>query len=176
MSGSMSGKVHRLPLSKMPTSVFLYIPNIIGKYNSVIIRPTAGKAFFHYHSQSWLIINYVAIFWPYLYIYNILKLVCLQINTGYVRVIFAFISFYFMTNSPILAGIFYILSVLMDELDGYAARTFNQCKTVWLYHIRASLYYNMFPPFATVGSSFGAVLDMVTDRWVSEPAWISYSY
>ena len=76
------------PKSKMPTNVFLFIPNLI----------------------------------------------------GYVRIIFALASFYYMPYNPGHAVTFYILSELMDAFDGYAARRFNQ------------------------GTSFGAVLDMVTDR------------
>ena len=47
-------------------------------------------------------------------------------NTGYVRIIFALASFYYMPYNPGHAVTFYILSELMDAFDGYAARRFNQ--------------------------------------------------
>lgn len=77
---------------------------------------------------------------------------------GYARIIFAFVSFYFMPTNYIVASIFYLLSGLLDAFDGWAARRFNQ------------------------GTSFGAVLDMVTDRCATTclivilgyfyPAWL----
>ncbi|XP_064391599.1 CDP-diacylglycerol--inositol 3-phosphatidyltransferase-like [Halichondria panicea] len=59
---------------------------------------------------------------------------------GYARVVLGIISFYYMPFDPIKASICYLLSGLLDAFDGWAARRFNQ------------------------GTSFGAVLDMVTDR------------
>lgn len=49
-------------------------------------------------------------------------------------------SLYFMSYHPNYCAILYSLSCLLDALDGYAARRFNQ------------------------STKFGAVLDMVTDR------------
>lgn len=48
--------------------------------------------------------------------------------TGYARIVFAFISFYHMPYNPTAAGVFYLLSQLLDALDGYAARSLNQSK------------------------------------------------
>uniref|UniRef100_V9LDL4 CDP-diacylglycerol--inositol 3-phosphatidyltransferase n=1 Tax=Callorhinchus milii TaxID=7868 RepID=V9LDL4_CALMI len=59
---------------------------------------------------------------------------------GYVRIILAFISFYFMPSNPVIASSFYLLSGFLDSFDGYAARLLNQ------------------------GTRFGAMLDMLTDR------------
>eukprot|EP00794_Sanderia_malayensis_P014230 gene14231-15714_t len=59
---------------------------------------------------------------------------------GYARVIFAFVAFYFMPTSPVIATSFYVTSGLLDAFDGYAARALGQA------------------------SRFGAVLDMLTDR------------
>lgn len=59
---------------------------------------------------------------------------------GYVRIITALISFWCMKSHPIYTLILYGISGFLDAFDGYAARRFNQ------------------------GTSFGAVLDMVTDR------------
>jgi len=60
--------------------------------------------------------------------------------TGYSRVLLAGASLYFMSYHPNYCAILYSLSCLLDALDGYAARKFNQA------------------------TKFGAVLDMVTDR------------
>ena len=65
-----------------------------------------------------------------------LRLHCL----GYSRVVLAGASLYFMPYHPNYCAILYSLSCLLDALDGWAARRFNQA------------------------TKFGAVLDMVTDR------------
>lgn len=59
---------------------------------------------------------------------------------GYVRVLTAVVSFLTMKNHPIWTLVMYGISGFLDAFDGYAARKFNQ------------------------GTSFGAALDMVTDR------------
>ncbi|CAK9810734.1 CDP-diacylglycerol--inositol 3-phosphatidyltransferase [Anthophora quadrimaculata] len=59
---------------------------------------------------------------------------------GYGRVILAIISFYFMTTNYVIATWCYIISALLDAVDGHAARYFNQ------------------------GTKFGAMLDQLTDR------------
>jgi len=58
---------------------------------------------------------------------------------GYARVVLAALAFYFHKN-PVLFFALYASSELLDAVDGYAARLFNQ------------------------STKFGAVLDMVTDR------------
>lgn len=60
--------------------------------------------------------------------------------TGYSRVVLAIASLYYMPLHPRTCSLLYSVSCLLDALDGYAARYFNQSTT------------------------FGAVLDMVTDR------------
>ena len=55
----------------------------------------------------------------------------------------ALVSFYFMPTHLWLAGSTYLLSGFLDAFDGWAARKFNQ------------------------GTMFGAVLDMVTDRFAA---------
>lgn len=60
---------------------------------------------------------------------------------GYARVIFAFVAFWFSYTEPVYFFVFYSLSQLLDAFDGMAARMLNQ------------------------SSQFGAVLDMVTDRF-----------
>ncbi|OAD61289.1 CDP-diacylglycerol--inositol 3-phosphatidyltransferase, partial [Eufriesea mexicana] len=64
----------------------------------------------------------------------------IYVLTGYGRVILAIISFYLMTTNYIIASWCYIISALLDAVDGYAARYFNQ------------------------GTKFGAMLDQLTDR------------
>lgn len=59
---------------------------------------------------------------------------------GYSRVFLTFASLYYMPLHPRTCSFLYTVSCLLDGLDGYAARYFNQSTT------------------------FGAVLDMVTDR------------
>jgi len=59
---------------------------------------------------------------------------------GYVRIILAFASLYYMPLHPRTCSGLYSVSCLLDALDGYAARYFEQ------------------------STRFGAVLDMVTDR------------
>ena len=54
---------------------------------------------------------------------------------GYARIIFAFISFYFMSNNNyILASVFYLVSGFLDEFDGCAARHFDQGSQVCHLH------------------------------------------
>ncbi|XP_058955249.2 CDP-diacylglycerol--inositol 3-phosphatidyltransferase-like [Pocillopora verrucosa] len=62
---------------------------------------------------------------------------------GYARIVLAILSFYFMPTNCVVAASSYLLSVLLDEFDGYAARYFNQ------------------------STMFGAMLDMLTDRCVT---------
>ena len=59
---------------------------------------------------------------------------------GYFRIILAIASLYYMPLHPRTCSILYSISCLLDALDGYAARYFEQ------------------------STQFGGVLDMVTDR------------
>lgn len=59
---------------------------------------------------------------------------------GYSRIVLAVISLYYMPLHPRTCSLLYSVSCLLDALDGFAARRYNQSTT------------------------FGAVLDMVTDR------------
>jgi CDP-diacylglycerol--inositol 3-phosphatidyltransferase len=59
---------------------------------------------------------------------------------GYARVFLALISLYYMPLHPRTCTALYSISCLLDALDGYAARAYEQ------------------------STKFGAVLDMVTDR------------
>lgn len=62
------------------------------------------------------------------------------IYTGYLRIVLAITSLYYMPLHPRTCSILYSISCLLDALDGYAARYYEQ------------------------STRFGAVLDMVTDR------------
>ncbi|CAK1541540.1 unnamed protein product [Leptosia nina] len=59
---------------------------------------------------------------------------------GYARIILALISFYYMPTHCALAVVCYIVSALLDAIDGHAARYFNQ------------------------STRFGGMLDQLTDR------------
>ncbi|XP_011632698.1 CDP-diacylglycerol--inositol 3-phosphatidyltransferase isoform X1 [Pogonomyrmex barbatus] len=59
---------------------------------------------------------------------------------GFGRVILALISFYFMRTDYIIATWCYVISSLLDAIDGHAARYYNQ------------------------STKFGAILDQLTDR------------
>jgi len=59
---------------------------------------------------------------------------------GYSRIVLALASLYYMPLHPRTCSLLYSISCLLDALDGYAARYFEQ------------------------STKFGAVLDMVTDR------------
>ncbi|KAI2624671.1 CDP-alcohol phosphatidyltransferase-domain-containing protein [Hypomontagnella submonticulosa] len=59
---------------------------------------------------------------------------------GYFRIVLAIASLYYMPLHPRTCSLLYSISCLLDALDGYAARYFEQ------------------------STKFGAVLDMVTDR------------
>ena len=61
-------------------------------------------------------------------------------GAGYARIFLAFASLYYMPVHPRTCSLLYSISCLLDALDGIAARRYNQ------------------------STSFGAVLDMVTDR------------
>lgn len=58
----------------------------------------------------------------------------------YLRVVFAFASFYYMPTDPVLASILYIVSGGLDAIDGHLARMLDQ------------------------GSKLGAMLDQLIDR------------
>lgn len=59
---------------------------------------------------------------------------------GFARVILALISFYYMPTNYVIASWCYIVSALLDAVDGHAARYFDQ------------------------STKFGAILDQLTDR------------
>ncbi|KAH0583964.1 CDP-diacylglycerol-inositol 3-phosphatidyltransferase [Termitomyces sp. 'cryptogamus'] len=61
---------------------------------------------------------------------------------GYSRILLAGLSLHFMSYHPKYCTLLYVVSCLLDAVDGQAARALNQT------------------------SKFGAVLDMVTDRFV----------
>lgn len=79
----------------------------------------------------------------YLFIPNII---------GYARIVLAVVSFYFMPTNYIISSWCYIISVLLDALDGHAARKFNQ------------------------STKFGAMLDQLTDRCGTMGLLVTLSY
>jgi CDP-diacylglycerol--inositol 3-phosphatidyltransferase len=61
---------------------------------------------------------------------------------GYGRIVLALAALYIIKTSGFWSILFYVASCLLDAADGFAARYYGQ------------------------SSNFGAVLDMVTDRYV----------
>lgn len=49
------------------------------------------------------------------------------IFVGYGRIILAILSCYYMPADYVAAGACYVISGLLDALDGHAARYYNQC-------------------------------------------------
>ena len=47
---------------------------------------------------------------------------------GYARIVLAIVSFYYMPRDYVIATWCYVISGLLDALDGHAARLLNQCK------------------------------------------------
>lgn len=71
---------------------------------------------------------------------NHLYISLMLIQIGYSRILLAIASLYYMPLHPRTCSLLYSISCLLDALDGFAARKFEQ------------------------STQFGAVLDMVTDR------------
>ena len=67
---------------------------------------------------------------------------------GYLRIISLVVAFAGYQYSYIIFMAGYIFSYILDQVDGMAARHFNQCSTVQ----------------ASLGSKYGAMLDMLIDR------------
>lgn len=67
---------------------------------------------------------------------------------GYARVLLTAYSLAVAKTNPVSSVVCYALSFVCDYFDGFFARWFDQC------------------------SNFGAVLDMVTDRYVSRSACV----
>lgn len=99
-------------------NIFLFIPNLIGMSLKCYILLEATMLDFFTNVFCWRCWN----------------------HTGYFRIILATASLYYMPLHPRTCSLLYSISCLLDALDGYAARRFNQ------------------------STRFGAVLDMVTDR------------
>ena len=74
----------------------------------------------------------------------------LSFRSGYTRIILAGLSLHYMSYHPRYCTILYGVSCLLDALDGHAARALGQT------------------------SKFGAVLDMVTDRYVNDYIFVEF--
>ncbi|KNB46688.1 hypothetical protein JH06_0781 [Blastocystis sp. subtype 4] len=70
---------------------------------------------------------------------------------GYIRAVTGILSFYFVDSNPTAFCWLYFISYILDALDGVCARRFNQC------------------------SHFGAVLDMICDRFCTASLYLSLS-
>lgn len=71
---------------------------------------------------------------------------------GYARIILALIAFWCMSTNYVAAGWCYVISALLDAVDGHAARAFNQ------------------------STRFGAMLDQLTDRCGTMGLLVTLSY
>jgi len=54
------------------------------------------------------------------------------LSSGYGRIVLAIMSFYYMPTNYIVSSWCYIISGLLDALDGHAARYFNQSKFIYV--------------------------------------------
>lgn len=50
----------------------------------------------------------------------------LLLHVGYTRIVLALVSFYYMPTDHVIATWAYIISSLLDAVDGHAARMLNQ--------------------------------------------------
>ncbi|XP_067635934.1 CDP-diacylglycerol--inositol 3-phosphatidyltransferase [Eurosta solidaginis] len=71
---------------------------------------------------------------------------------GYARIVLALVAFWFMSTNYAIAGWCYVISALLDAVDGHAARAFNQ------------------------STRFGAMLDQLTDRCGTMGLLVTLSY
>lgn len=62
------------------------------------------------------------------------------VYVGYARIFLAVVAFWFMQTNYVVAGWCYIISALLDAIDGHAARAFNQSEWIkwynWLSWVR----------------------------------------
>ncbi|CAH1263395.1 CDIPT [Branchiostoma lanceolatum] len=45
----------------------------------------------------------------------------------YIRIVLLLVAYYHMPDDPVIGSFCYFSAVILDEVDGYAARLFNQC-------------------------------------------------
>lgn len=71
---------------------------------------------------------------------------------GYARILLALISMWYFPSAPVTAMFCYALSAVLDAFDGWAARTYNQSKQLFIciYVFGTSLLYC--PKTALVGN------------------------
>lgn len=114
-------------------NIFLFIPNLIGRWIKLILF------------QCIIFCNCVITpgpLIPFDFIWFCMPCVMSSNDisfTGYARIILAIISFYFMQTNYIIAGWCYIISALLDAIDGHAARAFNQSE--WICHYTIDLKF-----------------------------------
>ena len=92
---------------------------------------------------------------------------------GYARILLALLAFHWMPTDPALAMAAYAISCLLDAVDGLAARALGQSEcllgTLFLQERKSSSLCGVLIQLKLKkkGSRFGAVLDMVTDRFTT---------
>ncbi|KAL5129897.1 CDP-diacylglycerol--inositol 3-phosphatidyltransferase 1 [Glycine soja] len=117
-------------------SVYLYIPNIIGGTDEQSDTENLSRNIFVFLENEILLNFWLIVFCEYI----VLTPDHVHGDAGYMRVLLNCFAFSQCLSNKILFSILYFLSFVCDAVDGWCARKFNQVST------------------------FGAVLDMVTDR------------
>lgn len=90
---------------------------------------------------------------------------------GYARIVLAIIAFWFMSTNYVIAGWCYIISALLDAVDGHAARAFNQSEST----INNTNHNHLYNPQHIIHSSyhFGCCLLYVNYRRRSSRQMVS---
>ena len=131
----------------MKENVFLFIPNLIGKYfesSYLSLECFSELLLCKTFNDSWPQNDPIPKQHPVLYfmefgtsmttarfyLRSLLKGAIYV--TGYARIVLAILSFYFMPTDYIMAASMYLLSGLLDAFDGHAARYFGQSKLAQL--------------------------------------------
>lgn len=103
-------------------NIFLFVPNLIGKhpYNNIFQLFLATASLIYSDPVTSSEMNKLW-FMPFL-----CDVIDKSFFLGYARIFLAIVSFYFMQTNYMVAGWCYIISALLDAIDGHAARAFNQ--------------------------------------------------
>src|SRR3990167_1314626 len=91
---------------------------------------------------------------------------------GYIRIILALIAF-MRYYQPVIFFWCYLTSFLLDAADGYVARLYNHCISIFIYFLILKI---KLIEFFFSGSRFGSILDMVTDRFATAILVMILSY
>lgn len=105
-------------------NIFLFVPNLIGKLRfSYLNRRVTDYNFVLHCTNRKTALQYFPSF-------IVSCFFCCCWFSGYGRIVLAVIAFYFMQTNYVVAGWCYIISALLDSVDGHAARAFNQSEYI----------------------------------------------